>query len=71
MRGRSYVVGNAATVVDFALAYTLDWANEEGLLADFPALRAYMEAMYRRPKAPMRIAKAFAALPGDRQIANA
>lgn len=71
MRGRSYVVGDSVTVVDFALAYTLDWANEEGLLADFPALQAYMENMYRRPKAVMRIAEAFAAVPADQQAANA
>ena len=55
---RNYVVGNSATVADFVLAYTLDWANEVGLLETFPHLHAYMERMYQRPKAPMRIAEA-------------
>jgi glutathione S-transferase len=61
MQGRSYVVGDSATVADFVLAYTLDWANEEALLEDFPTLKQYMENMYRRPKAVMRIAAASAA----------
>lgn len=60
MQGRSYVVGDSATVADFVLAYTLDWANEEALLEDFPTLEQYMERMYRRPKAVMRIAAASA-----------
>lgn len=58
MQGRSYVVGDSVTVTDFVLAYTLDWANEETLLEDFPGLRQYMERMYRRPKAVLRIAAA-------------
>jgi glutathione S-transferase len=62
MRGRRFVVGDAVTVADFVLAYTLDWANEVHLLESFPGLRAYMERMYERPHAPMRIAKAFASL---------
>jgi glutathione S-transferase len=65
MQGRSYVVGDAATVTDFVLAYTLDWANEETLLEDFPELRRYMENMYRRPQAVMRIAAASAAAGTD------
>jgi glutathione S-transferase len=55
---REFLVGDAVSVADFVLAYTLDWANEVGLLADFPHLRAYMERMYTRPNAPMRIAAA-------------
>jgi glutathione S-transferase len=65
MQGRSYVVGDSATVADFVLAYTLDWANEEALLEDFLALKQYMENMYRRPKAVMRIAAASAATGTD------
>ena len=65
MQGRSFVVGDSATVADFVLAYTLDWANEEALLEDFPKLRQYMENMYRRPKAVMRIAAASAAVRSD------
>jgi glutathione S-transferase len=62
MRGRQYVVGDSATVGDFVLAYTLDWANEAGLLGDFPGLREYVERMYARPHAPMRIAQALASV---------
>lgn len=67
MRGRSYVVGDSATVTDFILAYTLDWANEEQLLAEFPVLQEYMEQMYRRPNATPRIAAASAAAGTDQQ----
>jgi glutathione S-transferase len=62
MRGREFVVGDAFTIADVVLAYTLDWANEEELLGELPALREYMERMYARPKAPPRIAQAFASL---------
>jgi glutathione S-transferase len=62
MRGREFVMGDHVTVADFVLAYTLDWANEEGLLDEAPTLLAYMERMYRRPQAPSRIAAAFAAV---------
>lgn len=62
MRGRQFVVGDRASVADFVLGYTLDWANESRLLGDFPDLVAYMERMYQRPKAPLRIAAAFAAV---------
>ena len=60
--GREFVVGSRAGVVDFVTAYTLDWANEEKLLDEYPGLRAYMERMYARPKAGPRIAAAFASL---------
>ena len=59
MRGRKFLVGNSVTVADFVLAYTLDWAKLVKLLDGFPALDAYMEAMYARPNAPMRIKQAF------------
>jgi glutathione S-transferase len=62
MKGREFVVGNSATVADFVLGYTLDWADGANLLDDFPDLRSYMQRMYARPKAPMRIAQAFAAI---------
>ncbi len=61
LAGRKFVAGDGATVADFALAYTLDWANEALLLGDFPRLQTYMTRMYARPAAPMRIATAFAA----------
>jgi len=62
MDGREFVVGTRAGVVDFVTAYTLDWANEVNLLEGHPGLRTYMERMYARPKAPLRIAEAFAGL---------
>jgi glutathione S-transferase len=65
MEGREYVVGDRVSVVDFVTAYTLYWANEEELLGDQPVLRSYMERMYARPKAAMRIAKAFASISGN------
>jgi glutathione S-transferase len=55
-------LGDTVTVADFVAAYTLDWANEDRLLDDFPQLLAYMERMYARPNAPQRIAEAFATI---------
>lgn len=62
MQGREFVAGKRVTVADFVTAYTLDWGNEAKLLDDCPRLLAYMEGMYARPKAPMRIAAAFASI---------
>jgi glutathione S-transferase len=62
MQGRDYLVGDAPTVADFNAAFTLDWAREEALLDDAPALRAYLDALYARPRAPVTIAEGFAAL---------
>lgn len=59
MQQRQFVVGSTVTVADFVLAYTLDWGNEAKLLDHCPKLLAYMEEMYARPHAPMRIAEAF------------
>ena len=59
---RQFVMGEHVTVADFVLAYTLDWANEVQLLATFPTLVDYMERMYKRPKAPLRIATALASI---------
>jgi glutathione S-transferase len=58
LKDRPFVVGQQATVADFVVAYTLDWANELELLAPFPRLRTYFEAMYARPRAAPRIAHA-------------
>lgn len=60
LRGREFVAGDRVTAADFVLAYTLDWANEAKLLGEYPELVHYMERMYGRPKAPMRIAATFA-----------
>src|SRR5262245_42936083 len=62
MRGRQYVVGDAATIADFVLAYTLDWATMARVLDGFPRLEAYVDDMYARPRAPMRIKEAFASV---------
>ncbi len=62
MEGRDFIVGAQATVADFNAAFTLDWANEEGLLDEAPALRAYLESLYARPRAPVTIAAAMAEL---------
>jgi glutathione S-transferase len=60
--GREFVAGDAVSVADFALAYTLDWANEAKLLDGFERSRGYLERMYARPGAAPRIAPAFASL---------
>ena len=62
MTGRAYVVGDRVTAADFVVAYTLDWAGEAQLLEDFPTLRAYVERMYARPRAPRRIGDIFRAM---------
>ena len=62
MQTRQFLVGDTVTVGDFVLAYTLDWGNEERLLGECPALLSYMQRMYARPRAPMRIAQAAASV---------
>jgi len=62
MVDREFVVGEGVTVADFVLGYTLDWAQMGGLLDGLPRLEGYMERMYDRPRAPMRIKEAFAGL---------
>ena len=62
MQDRHYVVGNAISIADFVLAYTLDWASIESLLDGFPVLSNYMERMYARPRAAMRITEASASI---------
>jgi glutathione S-transferase len=66
MKGRDFLVGDSVSAADFVMAYTLDWADLVGLLEDCPTLRAYMERMYRRPQAPLRIADAFAVVRGEK-----
>jgi glutathione S-transferase len=55
---RPALVGDNVTVA----AYALDMASVVHLLDALPNLRAYMDRMYARPKAPQRIAQAFASL---------
>ncbi len=63
MSGREVVAGDRLSVADFNAAYTLDWANEAGMLGEAPRLKAYLETMYARPTAPMTIKQGFAAIP--------
>jgi glutathione S-transferase len=60
MIDRQFIVGDRLSVVDFNAAYTLDWANEEKMLADAPRLKEYVKTMYSRPTAPPTIAQALA-----------
>ena len=62
MEGRQFVVGNRFGAADCVTVYLMDWANLHNLLDDLPNLRAYMDRLYARPAAPVRIADAFAAL---------
>ena len=62
LRGREFVAGEKASVADFVTAYTLDMGDTAGLLGRFPRLVGYLQRMYARPQAPMRIAAAFAAI---------
>ena len=64
LRERQFLVGDRATVADFVLAYTLDWANEEALLEKHAGLETYMKRMYDRPNAAMRIVQAFETIGG-------
>ncbi len=71
MRGRQFVVGESVSVADFVLAYTLDWGNENQLLGECPALLAYLERMYTRPKAAPRIKQALASVRAKQAQPNA
>ena len=64
LSGRQFLVGDRVSVGDFITAYTLDWADEQNLLAGFPALTAYMKRMYQRPHAPPHIAQEFERIQG-------
>jgi glutathione S-transferase len=54
LHGRPYIVGGAFTVADIMVAGALHRAQGLGLLADRPALRAYVEKHGARPAAPYR-----------------
>ncbi|MCQ4249654.1 glutathione S-transferase family protein [Pseudomonas stutzeri] len=60
MKDRELLVGDRLSVADFTAAYTLDWANEEQMLENAPRLKAYLEQLYARPKAPPTIAQVLA-----------
>ncbi|MCA7949164.1 glutathione S-transferase family protein [Burkholderia seminalis] len=58
LEGREFIVGDALTVADCVTVYLIDWASECRLIEPFPQLRAYLDRLYARPKAPQRIADA-------------
>lgn len=60
MKDREFLVGDRLSVADFTAAYTLDWANEEQMLENAPRLKAYLEQLYARTKAPPTIARVLA-----------
>lgn len=62
MDGREFIVGDSMSVADCVTAFVLDWGDENGLIDGFPNLKAYLGRMYARPRAPQRIAEAFADL---------
>lgn len=62
MQGREFIVGGGVTIADCVTAYVLDWSNEHGLIDACPHLKAYLERMYSRRKAPPRIAAELAKL---------
>ena len=62
MESRQFIVGDGMTIADCVTAYLIDWANEQHLIDDCPQLLAYLSRMYARPKAPQRIAEAFASV---------
>lgn len=62
LEGRDHLTEAGPTVADFNAAFTLDWADEAGLLDASPNCLRFVERMYARPKAPPRIVEAFAVL---------
>jgi glutathione S-transferase len=62
LEGRQFIVSDHITIADCVTAYLIDWADELHLIDDWPQLRSYLARMYTRPKAPQRIAEAFASV---------
>lgn len=58
LKGRSFMVGERVSVVDFVMAYTLDWAETAGCLEGCANAKVYLERMYARPHAALRISEA-------------
>ena len=69
VRGREFIVGDTVTVADFVFAATLDWAKTANMLDGLSQLESYMERMYARPQAPMRLAQALAVAQAERSAA--
>lgn len=49
LEGRDFMVGSNLTGADIQIAFVLEAANANGLLADYPNLQRYMAAMQARP----------------------
>jgi glutathione S-transferase len=62
LENRRYLVEPSFSAADIVCGYTLDWANEIDLLAELPRSKEYMQRLYQRPLAPLRIAAALSAL---------
>jgi glutathione S-transferase len=58
LRDRTFMLGERISVVDFVMAYTLDWAENAGCLEGCTSATAYVQRMYARPRAPARISEA-------------
>ena len=53
LSAHNYLVEERFSVTDIVLAYTLNWGQEQQLLADFPNIDAYMERLLARPHCPL------------------
>ncbi len=49
---RKFLAGEELSVADLVAAYTLSWAEENGLLKDAPCLKRFVAEMYALPSAP-------------------
>jgi glutathione S-transferase len=58
LKDHSFMVGERVSVVDFVMAYTLDWAEISGTLDECSSAQAYLQRMYARPRAALRILEA-------------
>lgn len=44
-----YLVDGKFSVTDIIVSYTLNWARRQGLLGDYPNLKAYLQRLFQRP----------------------
>lgn len=49
LRGREFLVGNSFTAADIMMVSMLKWAQQLGLMTDFPALQEYTQRHSSRP----------------------
>lgn len=64
--GRAYLAGQELSVADLVVAYTLEWADELGLLPS--GLREWKERLYALPSAPPRSEQAVALIQSGEPI---